>query len=494
MSDQPSAQPPRGGLLRRLPSPLALYVIALGGVLFALTLSKGVQDPDFFWHLTTGRLIAESGIPTTDPYSFTWAGQPWTLHEWLSELLMYGLVSGLGETAALVAFALIPGVIFAVAAWFLARRGVRVAAFAIASLPAAIVLVPYLTLRPQAISWLLLTILIGILLELRPERPQRALVLIPFFALWANLHGLWVIGLGVVLAYVLFTILGRTPMSAAKGWMAAGALGAVAATALTPAGPIGVLYPLRYVNAGDWGLSNIAEWQSPDFHEPAHLALLALIVGLGLNGGRATPGWLVLLSWVGVAMSLLALRNAPVAAVLALPALAFGLEDRLAARRRVRRARSTSVQLGRRVMELALTGVVVAAALVISLPRSPGVRADPERFPVAGTDALMAAKPDARVLAEYGWGGYVISQLHPTGGRVFVDGRNDMYDESILETYSDLRAAEDGWRAELEAWDVEAILFPPDAPLVRGFAQDDGWCEAYADEQQVLLLRTCQAG
>ena len=44
-----------------------------------------------------------------------------------------------------------------------------------------------------------------------------------------------------------------------------------------------------------------------------------MIVLLGLNGGRATPGWLVALSWVGVAMGLLALRNAPIAAIFACP-------------------------------------------------------------------------------------------------------------------------------------------------------------------------------
>ena len=46
------------GWLRRLPSPIVILTIALGGVMFALTVTKGVQDPDYFWHLTTGKLIA----------------------------------------------------------------------------------------------------------------------------------------------------------------------------------------------------------------------------------------------------------------------------------------------------------------------------------------------------------------------------------------------------------------------------------------------------
>ncbi len=481
-------------ILRWLPRPMALFVTALGAVLFAITLAKGVQDPDYFWHVTTGELIARTGsIPTTDPYSFTWAGRPWTLHEWLSELAMHRLVTGLGEVPTLAVFGLLPVAIFALLGFVLSRHGTGVLAFGLASLPAALVLVPYLTLRPQAISWFLLVALIGILLSLQPRHARWALVLVPFFAIWANLHGLWVVGLGVVAAYSLFTLLGRTPMAAARGWMAAGAFGAIAATALTPAGLSGILYPLRYVNAGDWGLANIAEWQSPDFHEPAHLALMALIVLIGLNGGRATPGWLVLLSWTGVAMALLALRNAPIAAVLAMPTLALGFQDRLDAwLGRRRRQRPPSVQLARRLMESTLVLVIVIAALVITLPRSPGVDPDPTRFPVPGVEELLAVRPDARTFAEYGWGGYVISRIFPHGGRVFVDGRNDMYDESILETYSAIRAANGDWREELDRHEVEAILLPPSAPLVRGSAQDAGWCEAYRDGLQVLLLRSCR--
>lgn len=483
-------------LPRWIPGPLGLFVAALGGVLFAVTLAKGVQDPDYFWHVRTGQLIVETGrLPTVDPFSFTWGGRPWTLHEWLSEVLMYGLVSAAGPALTLVLFGLLPVATFAVLAWMLARRGVGVLGFAVAAIPASLVVSPYLTLRPQAMSWLLLAVLLALLDRLRPERPRRALLLVPLFAVWANLHGLWVVGLGVVATYAIFTVLGRTPMASARPWMAVAALGAIAATALTPAGPEGVLYPLRYVDAGDWGLANIAEWQSPDFHEPAHLALLALIVVLGLNGGRATPGWLVMLSWVGVAMALVALRNAPIAAVLAVPAIALGVHDRWAARRAggPPRQRPYRIQRARRAMEATLAAVVIGAALVITLPRSPGLAADPARFPVSGADVLAERLPDARVLAEYGWGGYVIHRLYPTGGRVFIDGRNDMYDQAILESYSAIRAAEDGWRDELDAWAVDAVLLPPSAPLVRALEQDEAWCEAYRDELQVLLLRGCPA-
>ena len=59
-----------------------------------------------------------------DPFSFTWAGQPWTPHEWLSELLMYWLVSGLGRTGALFVFGLFPAAIVISQGLMLSRQGV----------------------------------------------------------------------------------------------------------------------------------------------------------------------------------------------------------------------------------------------------------------------------------------------------------------------------------------------------------------------------------
>jgi hypothetical protein len=488
------------GWLSRLPSPIVLLAIALGGVMFAITVTKGVQDPDFFWHMAAGKLMTQTGqVPSTDPFSFTWFGKPWTPHEWLSELLIYWLVTGVGRIGALVVFGLFPAAIFAVLAAALRRAsGARVLALALPFAVGAFVMIDFVTLRPQAVSWLMLAGLIWFLLEARPDRPRRFLLLIPLFVLWANLHGLYVVGLGVVGLYALFTVAGRTPMSSSRNWVLATLAGVIGASMLTPAGPIGILYPLRYVEGGDWGLANIAEWQSPNFHEPAHMGFLLMIVLLGLNGGRATPGWLVALSWVGVAMGLLALRNAPIAAVFAMPTLVMGLEARLRERddrrSRQRKPMAPSRALGRRAMELATALVIAFGSMAVLIPRDLNAAIDKSigtRFPVAGVDALERLAPDANVLAEYGWGGYVIWRLHDRGGRVFVDGRNDMYSQKVLEDYTAIRAADPGWQKLAARYGVEAILLPPETTLTRGPAQAAGWCEVYRDKYQVLYLPSC---
>jgi hypothetical protein len=461
-----------------------------------VVLAKGLTDPDFFTHLRTGQLIVETGqIPTTDPFSFTWAGQSWTLHEWLSEVFMHLLITGVGVLPSLIAFGLIPGAILAILLYALMRRGVPLRPAALACVLAAWIFVPYVTIRPQAISWLLMAVLVTFLWSLDAARPRRALWLIPLFVVWANLHGLWVVGLGVVALYVLFTVAGRTPMAGpAWRWIAAAFIGCLLAVMLTPAGPAGVLYPLRYIDAGDWGLQNIHEWQSPDFHGVAHWGLLTLILTLmavGLRGGA--PGWLGALTVLGVAMSLVSLRNAPLLAIWSVPVVAMSLAARWPARLTPRPAPASQLR-ARRVMEAATALAVVVVSAVLVLPQTPAVHLDEtvaSEFPEAPMDIVLAQTDGARILAEYGWGGYVIYRGFDDGARVFVDGRNDMYDQSILEDYSAIRAADPGWEELLASYQVEAMIWPTDVVLTRGLLDGTGWCEAYRDEDQVLYLPEC---
>ena len=77
-----------------------------------------------------------------------------------------------------------------------------------------------------------------------------------------------------------------------------------------------------------------------------------------------------------------------------------------------------------------------------------------------------------------------------------MDGRNDMYDQSILEDYSAIRSADPGWQELLDSYDVDAMIWPPDVVLTRGLLDQpmpDGtqWCEAYRDDTQVLYLPEC---
>jgi hypothetical protein len=479
----------------RLPSTAVIVVATLAAILAIVCVAHGISDADYFWHVTVGKLVADTRtVPSVDPFSFTWGGQPWTPHEWLGELFIYGLLRVFGQTGMVVAFGLVSACIVVVVGAMLIRRGVSLAALALPLVLIVLLVGPYATIRPQVLSWLLLATLLWMLALLRAEHAARAWLLVPFFVLWANVHGLYVIGLGVVATYALFTLIGRTPMRGAKAAMTLASVGALLASMATPAGPIGLLYPLRYVDAGDWGLANILEWQSPNFHQPAHLPFLLLMSAMMLVGLREVPGWMRALAIGSIAMGLLALRNIPLAAVLATPALAIGIQGFLKHGEHVVERVTEGRAVQRRMMEIAGASVIVIATSVMFAPLGIGAGAEAavaKSFPVAAVNRLAQVQPTAHVLAEYGWGGYVIHELYARGGRVFVDGRNDMYSQQILDDYLHIRNADDGWQGLVDRYGVDAMLLPPGATITRGAATTAGWCESYRDEMSVLLLRGC---
>src|SRR5690606_29280099 len=167
-------------------------------------------------------------------------------------------------------------------------------------------------------------------------------------------------GLAVLGAYAVMTLLGMTPMSQANArwWAVAMIPLAMLGTAFTPAGPGLILYPLRYVDAGDWGMANITEWQSPDFHDPAHIPFLLFMGAVAIFGRWKVPWWKSLLAFMGIAMTLLALRNGPVAAIIGAPALAVGIDAALRDWRPNPKPPSPRLARQRRVMETVVAVVI----------------------------------------------------------------------------------------------------------------------------------------
>lgn len=60
-------------------------------------------NTDLWNHLVAGKAIYEQkSIPTTDIFSYTRLGQPWSMHEWLYQLFLYSAYITLGMTGLLI--------------------------------------------------------------------------------------------------------------------------------------------------------------------------------------------------------------------------------------------------------------------------------------------------------------------------------------------------------------------------------------------------------
>ncbi len=147
---------------------------------------------DFWWHLKIGEVIATTrSIPRVDLFSFTAAGQPFIVQNWLAELLYYGTYR-LGGFPLLVFF----NALMAAAAFLFvyhlcleATEKVRIAAFV--AFFAAIG--NYSFLRPQAFSFFMFAVYSWILSGYRFRRRDALWALPVLMIFWVNLHGAFVL-------------------------------------------------------------------------------------------------------------------------------------------------------------------------------------------------------------------------------------------------------------------------------------------------------------
>ena len=176
--------------------------LIFAAVLFFAFALVSTTDPDYWWHLRAGQLIVDNGaVPTTDPFSFTAEGKPWVAHEWLSEVVIYGVQSAGGYGLALLLFAAIAlGTLlltYRASLWLGASRKAAVLLF----VWAGVMTVPYWTVRPQVFTWFLFAAFITVCLQHRAGEKNRLWLLPPLMVLWANLHLGYAFGLAVLGAY-----------------------------------------------------------------------------------------------------------------------------------------------------------------------------------------------------------------------------------------------------------------------------------------------------
>ena len=74
-----------------------IIILTLLFLLPACLLRPGINETDFWWHLTTAKwIVAHGSLPSTDPFSAYGAGKSWVPYSWLFELLIYGFYQAFG--------------------------------------------------------------------------------------------------------------------------------------------------------------------------------------------------------------------------------------------------------------------------------------------------------------------------------------------------------------------------------------------------------------
>jgi hypothetical protein len=450
--------------------------LAFTGILVTAT----GADPDLWGHVRFGLDWWQTGsLPTTDPYSFT-QDRPWINHEWLSEALMAGAYRLAGPQGLI----LLKTAVVSLTLWIAGRRlrGTTPAFSAFVLIVVIFCMTPVtLTVRPQL--WSLLGLVALLALIDREDPPDSARIFAGgfLFALWANLHGGWITGAGVLATYLIVRVI-RERRSV--GWWSGFAVASALGTLVNPYG-IGLWRFLAVTVRSS--RPDIGEWASLDFSSPLILwAPLFLVAGVAIvlarraeTRPRLAGGAVLLLLLVTAArVGRVAPLVAPAALVILAPSLstAWGHIGRV----------SVPAAAGVVFWAPAVVGFFAAAQPVAHVFTCLPIRGEWAPDP---TTAAYLRGASGTLLTTFDWGEYAIWHFGPRL-KVSIDGRREtVYSDSVIQWH---RAFE---RGEPDAQNIVARLSPDyvwlrsSRPLAKQWLIERGY-EVVVDNANAFVAKS----
>ncbi len=452
----------------------------------------------------------------TDPFSHTKADEVWINHSWLGQLFWamlfrWGWVSlGLGlATIVTLAFWWV---------WLACQGNLYIKTFSLilAAISSSIIWAA----RPQMLSFLLTALVLYLLHRFKQDSVTeiRRTRLLPWFPLiiilWVNLHGGFAIAFILMLCYLVgeaFNLLlpvnqpvhplpsTNPDQPSSLSWPAWKHLAltfiiCLLVVVINPHTWQMWFYLFRTVNI-EVLHDFIAEWQSPNFHQPIiqpFLVMLLLLLTVIARSKRQIDwtdlallgGWLM--------MSLMAARHIPIFALVATPILVkhatVALETQFGP------VRLGNLRPPSRMMNLInwfLLGIIALGPIVqVGGTFSPAnlQRAEADRFPVEALAYLREHQPPGLLFNSYNFGGYLMYHLWPDY-EIYVDGRTDLYDDMFLRHYLNVILARPGWEIRLLQEQIRLIVIEANAPLALRLTTSTAWHKTYADDQVKIFER-----
>jgi hypothetical protein len=477
---------------------------------------------DFWWHLKVGEVIVTTGqIPRVDLFSFTQAGKPFIHQNWLGEVLYY-LVYRAGGFPLLITFntALLLAAFFPILHLSLeATAKPRIAA--LGSLVAAITLGWYSNIRPQVYSFVFFALFYWILWGYRERRRDFLWALPLLMLLWVNLHGAFILGIGLLglvwgteaLRRALFAPGEDTLTNRALAKLALFLGFTVLACLANPEGHRVFAY-VRQLQVDPASQQLVTEWQVPDIKEPSGILcffapfFLTLLVFLY---SRRKLGFAELCLFLVFAIfGLAANRNGIWFALIAAPMLARHLTDleiplsharvRLPARLEALWQRLRRRQTGRKEA-YGLNWAILICLILFTVLLSPWVRMHlkverlrPELVekgtPIGAMEYIAAHHLTGNIFHPQCYGDYLIWRLWPEQ-RSFIDGRVHLYPLSFVQDYI-LVFHDDRWEARLAKYDIQYLLLAKEKnaqALIEDARNAAGWTLLYEDDISVLFAK-----
>ncbi len=474
------------------------YRVALGALflLIALLCIRQVGSHDLGFHLNAGeQILGGGGFPVHDTFTYTINDHPYVDTTWGYQVAITLIQRVAGPAGQVLAHGLAILAVFGMV--FAAGRRIGADPLSLLLLLFAATLMSEIRfeVRPEVASWLFLAAVL-LVCHHHAEGGRGKLWLLPVLqGLWVNVHGLFILGWGVIGAFVVGTWLRDRKLD--RRLLAFGA-GAMAVSILNPYGLRGVLFPLTLATRLDSGnvfAQEIGEllslWRAmalPGHNDLAYwlywwFAAAALLSLPGWIRDRRYPDLLLALMFFPLAFQ--TVRNLPLAAIVCAPgiACALRLDERLAGV-----AGESTLPLRSWGLALFTTLTLVVGLRVYQdawyVDDRRGIRFgvgwNADRLPVEAVAYLRVNPPRGRVLNQLGFGGQLMWGV-PT--KVFVDTRLEVLGEEFYEIYKQVLSSEQALAAAVDRWGIGWIVLShrQNPVLTRQLSRDARWRLVHAD-------------
>lgn len=187
-----------------------IAIVILFAALFYSYLSRPLWDYDFWWHISTGRYIVETGhLPDNDPFSYTSAlSENKNLYPdyealvlknyWLAQVIFYEVYKTFGDTGIIILRSSILILVMLSVFWSLRKASVRYYIIFPLLFFTYYTTMSFIGERPVLFTILFSVIVFLLLDAFRQSRARTIFLLIPIMLLWANLHGGVIIGVAII--------------------------------------------------------------------------------------------------------------------------------------------------------------------------------------------------------------------------------------------------------------------------------------------------------
>lgn len=501
--------------------------IVIGIAVFASTIE--IKDLDLWFHMRSGQYIFhQRSVPSVDVFSATAQGKYWNNHEWLFQLIVFGLKRLWSMNALIYMQAGIVLLTFLSLLLLTFKKSKQIL------IPPLLYIVYQVyqtrfTIRPDIFSILFLIIFIAILTTSLKKR-WSLWVLFFLQALWVNIHGYFFLGIAIVLIYLMSEWLRRT-LPLPSIWKQEGALAQeefvrlhwilfalMGATFINPQGIKGAVYPLLILGnipsaEGQIFFKYITELQKPilketwwhlQIHFPYKVSIILSGLALCLSWRRLEIRWLVMWAFF-LLFSMIALRNMTYFAVISYVITMFAvLKIDIEKISPIRFVSEKMMLLTGSFLLILMCFIQINHANDLSVRgyydfktherKSLWLGVDQRMFPHQAVDFLKQERVKGNFFNDFNSGAYLIGRVYPRI-KVFIDGRTELRGGDFFELYR--KIWEDGdekllddviERYQLTGAFINTAQQLP-GKVVKVFFKKKDWYLVYLDYDAAIFLK-----